>query len=279
MDETILNIFALNQLFLNPNYDGEILIYKGTQVDTSETVRKLRESYTPTTSNGDLESIICFYNTSDLLRWETGNGGIIKLMDTFKGYRQNLETKYRVSDQIKKVAPLVYSLAKTNLVCNEKEKPKGVIMGNLICNNYTEELSEEALNHLCGIGDTRFIIQRLKDIYNGNLIDMIPSDFARVCKIKTGMTSMANMIRALGYPYSDYHKFIAYGILVSVDSKNRVYMIRDDTVYCMNVRKFSQYIDDPSTFDTWVREFAEVYHSSDLDNLMKVRLRFFRCMK
>lgn len=278
MDNKLIEMFVKNQMFLKPSYDGEIITFKGRTIDTSDTVKKLRQSFNPKCGNGDLELVMCYYDTSDLLVWKIEDT-IVSLRHILKGYKNKLPVKYRVEEQLNAISDKLYSLSKSNYVCSETEKSKSVVLGNLVLNNYSEELSKEALKHLCGLGDTRFIMQRLQKTYNGNIIDMVPSDFKRVCNIKTEFSSVSNMIRALGYPYSDYHKFISYGILVSVDNEDRIYMVKDDTVYCMSVWKFSQYIDNPREFNTWEREFTSVYNATDLTFMKKARLEFFECMK
>lgn len=261
--DKILQIFVKNQLYLNPNYDGEILVYKGAKVDTGPIVQELRKTFNWTSGDGDLELVMSFYSSTESIYLRMGEN-VVSLRDYIKSTKKQLMVTYKAKDFLDSFASNFHKMALNSYAKANQEMGTGVFLDNLLIDDFTEDLSKQALKNLFGVTDTRFILTRTKGRMNGNLLDLVDDDFKRVCKVSQPFTTPANMIRAHDLPYSDYRKFISFGVLVSVDSNDNVYMLRDDIMYCMSVSRFSAYLDKPSEFDNWKNQFSPVFVADEL---------------
>lgn len=273
-DTSLLRIFVKNQLAINPSYDGESLVYRGERIDLTDIANELKPLVKLKVGDGSLEILISYLITSDYIRFKVNNGSI-SLRTLLAPYRKSLPTKKDAENFIERMVPSLYELVKP-FVAAEKGLEKGVYSSNLVLNNFSKDLLKLALSNILGLEDTRPIYTRTKSIVNGNILDILDSDFTKLARTKQPFTGISNMVRSFGFPYSDYRQFISYGILVSVDQEGRLFVVRDDTMYCCNDSQLHEYLEHPDNFNKWSEQFSHVYVIDELNYNRSLRLELIR---
>lgn len=275
MNIKFLEIFVKNQLMFNPNYDGEVITIDGERCDTSKLAQKYRDYILTSDGDGSLELLVCFLLENDVMALKKKDGGNISWRDIIEPFKVNLPLKYKAEDFYEKMHEDVYELVKS-LSISTKSAEMGAYSSTLALDNIEPCLVDNALKNILGLGDTRFVYPRTKGRFNGNFLDIVDDDFIKAGKVKQNFTCLSNMIRCMGFPYSNYREFISYGILVSIGLDDKVSIIKDKLMYCCSIDKFMQLIEQPSRFTEWSSVFSSVYVLDDLVEDKKIQLEIIR---
>lgn len=238
MTDFMLDIYIRNQLYINPMYDGELLTINGVTYDTSERTCEIVKDFKIDTSSRSLEMYIAYICNEDSIAFMMKDKAIT-LSQLIKVFKKELPVKRHAEKTLEILFPIVAPVLSKN-IC---KGPYEIVGNSLIIPKTSKANMEKAFRHLFGLEDTRFMYNTSKTIFNGNMLDLHQETLKKFSSLKGSFSSYANLIRAMGYPYSDYRRYVSLGILVSIDIFDNVFIIKDDMLHCTSISKFQRFLD------------------------------------
>lgn len=260
-EDKMMDLFVKNQLIINPHYEGEIITFNGKQYNLSEKAQELGSGIKQKTGSSCIELLCCYILNNTRLTF-TSSTGKATLSQVLYPYRLNLPVKKKAETFIDSIHQIVCKEIEKFIITPEEDE---FIQGcNIFIKDYSRDKVKEALYSLVGLNSIRPIYNMTKSSLNGNIIDILPDNFKYLSKVKVERTSLSNLMRAVGIPYSDYRLFLSTGALVSTSLDNFVYIVKNEYLFCCTIKDFQSFLDDNTITTRWVKNFAETYHPSDL---------------
>lgn len=235
MTENMLKMYVRNQIMLDPTYTGEEIIVKGERIKTNSIALSMQEGSKFIRGDGLLEMYIIFIRSCDEINM-TVQGKKVPISEIMEGFKQNLPQKETLDTLVDKFMPFVFQY-----VSNHSCLGNGSILDDtLMVPNCDSDICNTALKHIFGCTNARFVYTLANKMTNGNTLDL-HEDLLKKFNAATGkFLSYASLVRALGYPYSDYKQYISKGMLVSIDLSGLVYVILEDAMYCIRPSDFAE---------------------------------------
>lgn len=264
MTEQMLKMYVRNQIIMNPTYMGETITIQGEKVRTHEIAKKYQEKSKFKRGNGLLELYICAIRNCEEVSM-TSKGKQIPMSEVFAMFRETLPQKTQLDLLMDTFMPYISDYVKSHTCTGE-----GILVDtNLLVPRFDEDTCNQALKHIFGATDSRFIYNLANKRTNGNTLDLQEDIIERFFEVKDPVLSYASLIRALSYPYSDYKQYVSKGMLVSIDLEGLVYVIYDDIIYCISATNFGDVL---SSGIEAMPECTKVFNTRDLVLLTKASL-------